>query len=130
VTWYSVSGYALPGGVLRMVRVICAMSAGRTRQHPPMMVAPADIHCRGCAGRYRDCPVQVRRRASQCSPLLGYTITGLPVTSWATAMAAGTSAGVQQLTLRHDVRHAGGDRERRCLLFLIVLVAGLVVTTG
>ena len=28
-------------------------------------------------------------------------------------MAAGTSAGVQQLTLRHDVRHAGADCERR-----------------
>jgi hypothetical protein len=41
VTWHSVSGYALPGGVLRAVRVICAMSAGRTRQHPPMMSAPS-----------------------------------------------------------------------------------------
>jgi hypothetical protein len=35
---------------------------------------------------------------TQSSPLLGYTITGLPVTCRATAMAAGTSAGAQQFT--------------------------------
>ena len=50
---------------------ITAMSAGRTRQHPPVIFAPAAIHCRGCAAEYRDCPVQARRRASQSSPLLG-----------------------------------------------------------
>src|SRR5690348_12967216 len=70
---------------------ITATSAGRTRQHPPVIVAPAVIHCRGCTAEYRDCPVQARRRASQLSPLLGYTITGLPVASRAAAMAAGTS---------------------------------------
>ena len=74
------------------------MSAGRTRQHPPAILAPAAIHCRGSPAEYRDCPVQARRRASQSSPLLGYTITGLPVTSRAAAMAASTSAGAQQLT--------------------------------
>jgi hypothetical protein len=77
---------------------ICAMSAGRTRQHPPMTAAPAALHCRGSAGEYPDCPAQARRRASHSSPLLGYTITGLPVTSRAAAMAGSTSAGAQQLT--------------------------------
>ena len=42
------------GGLMRprpqlAARAIAAMSAGRTRQHPPTMFAPAAIHCRGCA---------------------------------------------------------------------------------
>src|SRR5581483_269800 len=80
------------------VLAISAMSAGRTRQQPPMMLAPAAIHCRGSAGEYRDRPAQARRPASHSSPLLGYTITGLPVTSRAAATAASTSDGAQQLT--------------------------------
>jgi hypothetical protein len=79
-------------------RAITAMSAGRTRQHPPAIFAPAAIYCRGCPAEYRDRPAQARRRASHSPPLLGYTITGLPVTSRAAAMAAGTSDGAQQLT--------------------------------
>ena len=75
-----------------------AMSAGRTRQQPPTIVAPAAIHCRSCPAECRDCPVQARRLAFQLSPLLGYAITGLPATSRATAMAASTSPGAQQLT--------------------------------
>ena len=38
-------------------------SAGRFRQHPPAILAPAAIHCRGCPAEYRDRPVQARRRA-------------------------------------------------------------------
>ena len=88
------SGWGVPasaGGRLAgaaAARAITAMSAGQTRQHPPAIVAPAAIHCRGCPAEYRDRPVQARRRASQSSPLLGYTITGLPVASRAAAMAA------------------------------------------
>ena len=94
-------------------RAISAMPAGRTRHHLPTIFAPAAIHCRGQSAEYRDHPVQVRRRASHSSPLFGYTITGLPVTSRATAMAASTSAGAQQFTPdRYHFRHAGGDRER------------------
>jgi len=80
------------------VRAISAMPGGRTRQHPPAICAPAAIHCRACPVLERDCPVQVRRRASHSSPLLGYTITGLPVTARAAEMAVSTSAGAQQLT--------------------------------
>jgi len=86
------------GPALAAARAITAMSAGRTRQHPPAIFAPAAIHCPGWAAEYADRPAQARRRASHSSPLLGYTITGLPVTSRAAAMAAGTSDGAQQLT--------------------------------
>src|SRR5437588_8076926 len=73
------------------------MSAGRTRQQPPTTLAPADTHCRANRDENRDGPTQHRRLLSQRSPLLGYTITGLPV-SRAGWIAGSTSSGAQQLT--------------------------------
>ncbi len=52
-------------------RRTAAMSAGRTRQHPPTTRAPAETHCGTSWAENRDGPTQARREPSQRSPLLG-----------------------------------------------------------